>query len=194
MATNEDGQFRSFPKIPRFSRKTIITEKIDGTNALIYISKDLEFKVGSRSRWLSKESDNYGFFSWAEENKEKLLGLGPGYHYGEWWGRGIQRNYGLDHKKFSLFNVTRWGELGDEHAKLPDCCSTVPVLWSGDFEDVSTKIKECVELLKSSGSVAAPGFARPEGVVIYHVGGDILFKKTIEHDEIPKELIKTKTK
>lgn len=37
-----------------------------------------------------------------------------------------------------------------------------------------------------NGSVAAPGFANPEGVVIYHTAGNVLFKKTLIKDEIPK--------
>ncbi len=32
------------------------------------------------------------------------------------------------------------------------------------------------------GSLAAPGYMKPEGVVIYHVAGNVLFKKTLEED------------
>jgi hypothetical protein len=37
--------------------------------------------------------------------------------------------------------------------------------------------------LKEGGSLAAPGFANPEGIVIYHHATKQLFKKTIEKDE-----------
>jgi len=40
--------------------------------------------------------------------------------------------------------------------------------------------------LIETGSVASPGFMRPEGVVVYHVAANMYFKKTIEKDEEPK--------
>jgi hypothetical protein len=36
------------------------------------------------------------------------------------------------------------------------------------------------------GSKAAPGFMKPEGIVVFHVAGNVGFKKTIEKDEEPK--------
>lgn len=33
------------------------------------------------------------------------------------------------------------------------------------------------------GSMAAYGFMKPEGVVVYYVAGNVMFKKTIEKDE-----------
>jgi hypothetical protein len=47
-------------------------------------------------------------------------------------------------------------------------------------------IKECLDKLRATGSVAAPGFMNPEGIVIYHVAGGHLYKKTIDNDERPK--------
>jgi hypothetical protein len=32
------------------------------------------------------------------------------------------------------------------------------------------------------GSAASPGFMKPEGVIAYHVAGNLFFKKTIEKD------------
>ena len=52
----------------------------------------------------------FGFARWVETNRERLITLlGPGLHFGEWWGSGIQRGYGLTKgdKRFSLFNVER---------------------------------------------------------------------------------------
>jgi hypothetical protein len=37
-----------------------------------------------------------------------------------------------------------------------------------------------------TGSLAAPGFLKPEGVVVYHTAGNTLFKATIEDDAMPK--------
>lgn len=169
--------FVEFPKIPRLSRECVVTEKIDGTNGCIYIGADGEFLVGSRTRWITPEADNHGFARWAYANKDELMKLGPGRHFGEWWGQGIQRGYDLKEKRFSLFNVIRWGD----DAARPACCHVVPTLIRGDFH--SDLIGAAMRHLREHGSVASPGFARPEGVVIYHVAGNLYFKKTIEKDE-----------
>jgi hypothetical protein len=173
-------EFKAFQKITRLSRDIIVTEKIDGTNGVIAIGEDGEFAVGSRSRFITPENDNAGFAKWAYANKDELMKLGPGFHYGEWWGNGIQRNYGLKEKRFSLFNVSRWG--GDSFH--PACCNVVPVLFRGPFD--TSIIDNILVNLKNEGSVAAPGFMRPEGVVIFHAVSGYLFKKTIERDEYHK--------
>ena len=173
-------EFQEFPKIARLSRECIITEKIDGTNASIVITEDGEFLTGSRTRWITPTDDNYGFAKWAAANKEELLKLGPGSHYGEWWGLGIQRNYGLKEKRFSLFNTARWSDA----AVRPACCSVVPVLYSGLFSTIL--ICEALGNLAQYGSIAAPGFMKPEGIVIWHEAARMYFKKTIEKDDAPK--------
>jgi len=40
--------------------------------------------------------------------------------------------------------------------------------------------------LAEVGSFVAPGFMDPEGVVMFHVHGRTLFKKTIKKDDVPK--------
>ncbi len=172
-------EFMEWPKIARLSRGMVVTEKLDGTNAQILITDEGEMHVGSRNRWITPEDDNYGFARWVENNKEELMKLGPGRHFGEWWGLGIQRNYGIKEKRFSLFNTSRWIE-GCPAA----CCSVVPVLFTGDF-DIST-VNAVIGALKEAGSRSAPGFMNPEGVVIYHAASRTLFKKTLEKDEEPK--------
>ena len=77
-------EFVEFKKIYRVSRPCVITEKIDGTNAQICITEDNQVLAGSRSRWITPESDNFGFARWAAEHQEELLKLGTGTHYGEW--------------------------------------------------------------------------------------------------------------
>lgn len=175
------SEFVPFQKIGRLSREVIITEKIDGTNGVIQIGDDGSFLVGSRNQWIGKDGDNFGFAGWAFEHKDELIsGLGAGRHYGEWWGAGIQRRYGLSEKRFSLFNTSRWGD----DAVRPKCCHVVPVLWRGDFD--TGEIRLCMSALKADGSVAAPGFMNPEGVVIYHAQANVLFKKTYEKDDAGK--------
>lgn len=171
-------EFQAFDKIPRLKRTIVVTEKIDGTNACIAIGDDGEFATQSRSRIIVPGDDNYGFAAWAYANKEDLLKLGPGYHYGEWWGAGIQRRYGLTEKKFSLFNTGRWSSNPDK----PSCCGVVPILEMGDLSCVDSAVQQ----LRDKGSVAAPGFMFPEGVVIYHTSSRSMFKVTLEKDDEAK--------
>lgn len=176
--------FVGFQKIARLSREIIVTEKIDGTNGIIHVGEDGEVLAGSRTRWLNDSTgDNAGFMAWVRKNTEELRGLGVGTHYGEWWGSGIQRGYGLPkgEKRFSLFNVITWS---DEAGRRPVCCGLVPVLYRGPFE--TAEINGALTTLGALGSRAAPGFMQPEGVVVYHVAGRVLFKKTIMKDEEPK--------
>lgn len=175
-------EFVEFPKMARLSREIIITEKLDGTNAQIFITDEGGFYVGSRSRWITPEADNYGFARWAYDNREELMQLGPGSHFGEWWGAGIQRKYNTGEKRFSLFNVSRWGAPEGR----PACCSVVPTLYVGDF--TTDAVEDCIASLREFGSRAAPGFMNPEGVVVFHTAGRVGFKKTLHKDEVPKTL------
>ena len=171
-------EFQKFSKIPRLSRDCVITEKIDGTNAQIYIGEGGEFLTGSRNRWIVPGDDNAGFAKWALEHKEELLKLGPGRHFGEWWGLGIYRQYGLTEKRFSLFNTGRWNK-----DNTPDCCHVVPILYSGPF--TTYKITETIQGLEKFGSQASLGFMNPEGIVIWHEAARVFLKKTIKNDEKP---------
>lgn len=178
-----DITFEPFPKIARLRRGCTITEKIDGTNAQVIITDDGRIAAASRTRLITPTDDNYGFARWVEGNKEELLKLGPGRHFGEWWGNGIQRNYGLKEKRFSLFNVGRW----HDNPALPACCSVVPLIYKGEFH--SNTVIGVVSGLKIGGSVAAPGFMRPEGVIVWHDAARQLFKVTVEKDDAPKSLV-----
>lgn len=194
--------FLEFPKLARLSRECIITEKIDGTNAQLLIGDDGSLVIGSRTRWITPEQDNHGFARWVMEHREELLQLGPGRHFGEWWGSGIQRGYGLTkgEKRFSLFNVARWCLAGETPQRiatadpriekyqdvLPACCHLVPVLRRGIF--TTDMCESALHELRERGSLASPGFRKPEGIVCFHVAGNVGFKKTLEKDELPKTL------
>lgn len=173
-------EFEAFQKIPRLKRDCVISEKIDGTNAQVFIDDDGHIYAGSRSRWITPADDNFGFAAWVDANTEELAKLGPGHHYGEWWGSGIQRRYDLTEKRLSLFNTGRWSDP----ALLPACCHLVPVLYQGPFS--SEAVDAAVERLRADGSVAAPGFMKAEGVIIYLPAARNLFKVTLEKDEEPK--------
>ena len=199
-------KFVEFPKMARLSRDIIITEKIDGTNASIDIINNLidednygdpsiivtidgrNIRAGSRTRWVTPKDDNHGWAKWVLEHAEELIGLGEGTHFGEWWGSGIQRGYGLPkgEKRFSLFNVARWRDGGKD--VRPACCHVVPVLWEGMFD--TQAINHTLELLKNAGSMASPGFKDPEGIIVWHTAANFGFKKTIKNDESPKSSVK----
>lgn len=168
--------FTEFPSIARLSRDIIVTEKIDGTNAQVHITDDGRVYAGSRTRWITPLADNFGFAAWVQEHRDELLQLGPGSHFGEWWGAGIQRRYNIGEKRFSLFNVSRWSD----DAVRPACCHVVPVLYTGPFDTAA--IEATLTLLGATGSVAAPGFMNPEGVVVWHEKARVLFKKTLGDD------------
>jgi len=218
--------FEPFPKMPRLNRECVITEKIDGTNAQIYImEKDspqffadgwganliwpndrMAILAGSRTRGIcpGKTTDNYGFAGWVQQNGEELSKLGPGRHFGEWWGQGIQRGYGLSEKRFSLFNAGRFSVLPrchendcDPSAAVPgvvdsvtgntiNCCHVVPTLYTGPFR---TSAVESMLLHLRDGSIAAPGFPDPEGIIVWHEAAKHGFKVTLKDDEKPKSLI-----
>lgn len=161
------------------------------------------FFAGSRKRWLdtSSNGDNYGFAKWVQANAEELLKLGEGRHYGEYMGKGIQRGYGLDEKRFYLFNVGKWNKYGDEKRLIsidpktkeerytkdaPKCCETVPILYQGIFDTLEIKCQ--LNDLIERGSFIVPGYMNPEGIIIYHTASGQLFKKTIKDDEKPKTL------
>jgi hypothetical protein len=172
-------EFQKFPKIPRLSRPCVVTEKIDGTNAQICLTEAGQMFVGSRNRWLTQDTDNYGFCRWAVDHYDELKQLGPGRHYGEWWGQGINRAYGLTERRFSLFNTHRW-----LLTPPPACCSIVPVLWTGNFDELD--VDGIMADLVRNGSTAVPGYHAPEGIVVYHSVSRTLFKKTFDNDPTGK--------
>jgi hypothetical protein len=183
-------KFRAFAKIPRLSRDCVITEKIDGTNGCIFVGDDFSIHAGSRTlhagsrtRWITPEDDNFGFAAWVRDNSVDLAAfLGPGFHYGEWWGSGIQRGYGYKkgERFFSLFNTGRWSG----HSERPTCCGVVPILYEGLFS--TAEVDACLERLVSYGSLAAPGYMRPEGVIVFHAAANSCFKKTVDKDDVSK--------
>lgn len=167
--------FHAWPKISRFAAETmVLTEKIDGSNAAVVITED-DIYAQSRSRVITPDKDNFGFARWVEDNKDSLIqDLGQGVWHGEWWGAGIQRRYGLEYKRFSLFNTYRFAEAAP-YFKTPSM-NTVPLLYVGPFDtDVVGIISS--ELYRG-GSMAAPGFDRPEGVVVYLRNANTQYKIT----------------
>lgn len=189
-------EFTPWPKTPRLFRDVVVTEKLDGTNAAIQFHPAGEFQDGSelcfvanladgtysvaaqsRNRLVTPESDNHGFAAWVYDNAASLFeDLGPGTHFGEWWGQGINRGYGLHEKRFSLFNTEKWFGASFSTPRL----RVVPVLRREQFD--TDTLSELVEYLNRWGSIAAPGFMKPEGICVYHTAARQVFKYTFNGD------------
>lgn len=172
--------FIPFPKIPRLKRGCIITEKLDGTNAQVVVDAEGNVRAGSRNRWITPDNDNFGFAAWVKQHEDELRELGEGRHFGEWWGLGIQRGYGLHERRFSLFNTGRWSN------ERPACCDVVPVLYAGDFS--TNTVDWVMDALKETGSQAAPGFMNPEGIIVFMTAARHLYKVLADNDDQPKSL------
>jgi hypothetical protein len=182
--------FAKWPSIQRLSSEICwITEKIDGTNGIIYIPDEPDKPVlaGSRERWLTNEdgmpptkgADNFGFGAWVWERREALRQLGPGYHYGEFHGKGIQRKYNLDDNRWASFEYWREDIVG-----IPGVC-VVPILYTG--EPINGVWDDCVDKLNATGSVLYPGFMEPEGVVItFKNMNRAKFKRLCKNDKLHK--------
>lgn len=224
-------EFKGFPKVPRLMRDVCITEKIDGTNGLVYVelvepypqgcsaAEEADWQkgqpgpdatvvdfadgtrmavyAGSRKRWITPTKDNYGFARWVEANAETLArDLGPGRYFGEWWGSGIQRRYGLqgDDKRFSLFNVRKfraYSNVAEEGTVLFETpgVSVVPVLYEGPIINSLGAFTPNIALgwLAANGSQAKPGFMDPEGIMVYHTRAGQMFKYTLGGDRAKGE-------
>lgn len=205
-------EFVPWPSISRLNKEAIYTEKIDGTNAAVVIDRVLPGEtldvndpdlVGwadngqdvyrvyaqSRKRFITPGDDNFAFAKWVYDNTYELVEvLGEGRHFGEWWGSGIQGGYGLPkgERRFSLFNVKRWEEQlswTKGHILIPELY-TVPVLGKSTF-NTGTALYY-VGQLRTQGSVASPGFMKPEGVVVFHTASQTPYKTFLENDELHK--------
>lgn len=184
--------FEAFDEIQRFLTQCTISEKIHGTNAQVnifeYTSTDgqkheprLQAIAGSRTREVTPEDDNYGFARWVHDNKEALIALlGPGRHFGEWFGSGINHGYGLakGEKRFALFNTYRWGKV--DLSTVPGL-TVVPILYQGPYRE--GLVTEVAAKLLETGSQAAPGCKIPEGVVIRFDKNGVLFKHVFKPEE-----------
>lgn len=175
--------FKAWPKTPRFEEsKLVFTEKIDGTNSCIIFDDEGKLSgVQSRNRMIVPGDDNYGFAKWVHENQEELSHvLGPGYHYGEWWGQGIRRGYGMDRKVFSLFNVGRWGNIFNLHPDktLVDAVPSMEITLEegASFDEVLDRVKEYFLPSSWAASKYNVDYRNPEGFMMYHARSEQLYK------------------
>lgn len=208
--TKEDtmGEFKGWGSTTRENKnknKTIL-EKIDGTNACIVIYNG-QVKAQSRKRMITPDDDNYGFAKWVYGNAGALTDtLGYGYHYGEWFGEGIQKNpLGIEGKRFALFHATKYTASNGFDLEQVDGLETVPLLHHGqcniftipnivqDLETYGSKVKGAkTETVKSE----VPGMgdlvfqyekaAKAEGIIIWNNETKTRTKLLLENDAFHK--------
>lgn len=204
-------EFKAWPKTPRLFREIVVTEKVDGTNSAVIIQESdgeavdpnalatlkhdgvlYEIAAQSRNRLIfpGKTTDNHGFASFVQYNAEHLFDLlGPGRHYGEWWGSGIQGRYKFnssDFKGFALFNTEKHKGLYHWLANPTGGQALVepsPILYEGPFSE--QKIRDILESLKKHGSVISPSDPA-EGIVVYHTQSRQVFKVTLDGNDAGK--------
>lgn len=214
-------EFRNYGKIPRWGKELVwISEKIDGSNSCVVVEdytgvadiSDEEratilgftvtdagvfgVRAQSRSRFIlpGKGKDNFGFAAYTQDNAVALVKtLGVGYHYGEWYGSGIQSGYGLlnGERHFALFPTARhtmWSDDYEKYTAVPGL-EIAPELYEGPFGEGNC-IEDCLNLLRENGSFAqsARGFARPEGVVVQFKLSGARYKAFVNDDGVPKSL------
>jgi hypothetical protein len=167
-----------------------VIEQVDFSASLVdspaisaFVVGDNLYHVGaqSRNKMLTLE-DNFGLWVFVH-GFDLIHTLGTGIHFGEWWGKGIQRSYHQKRNWFSLFNTKRWNE---ENTKHVDGLLVVPVLYEGVFSEKA--IDGCLDDLNTHGSVAAKAVDsrsldfRPEGIVGWHTKLNTYFKVTLNGD------------
>jgi hypothetical protein len=116
------SEFIKYPHLERFGHADVdgidigecwVFPKLDGTNASVWLEGN-EFCAGSRTRKLSKEQDNAGFFNWFISNAARalqlrrfLMSFPVGTRiYGEWLVPHTLRTYREDvWRRFWIFDV-----------------------------------------------------------------------------------------
>lgn len=203
-------EFQAWPKTPRLFRDIVITEKVDGTNSAVIIEEinpELDYEAEgdpfvlaqverggstyavaaqSRNRLIfpGKTTDNHGFAGFVQENAEQLFDLlGPGRHYGEWWGKGIQGRYSVNFKGFALFNTEKHEDLYEwfRDTSIGDVLvEAMPVLYKGPYSE--QKIRETLSELNTNGSLVS--FRdKAEGIVVFHTQSRKVYKVTLDGND-----------
>lgn len=110
--------FRKYQHLEKFGNTAVegiengtcyVFPKIDGTNASIWLGDDNTIQAGSRTRVLSIDNDNAGFYEWVleQENIKKMLLENPDIRlYGEWLVPHSLKTYREDAwRNFYVFDV-----------------------------------------------------------------------------------------
>jgi hypothetical protein len=140
-------QFKKYMHLERFGSTEVaqielgecyVFPKIDGTNASVWF--DDAIQAGSRTRQLSKESDNAGFYNWVltQPNIAEYLRENPTHTlYGEWLVPHSLKTYRDDTwRKFYVFDVAIDKEATEV---LHDTDDTIKYLHYNDYKPLLEK-------------------------------------------------------
>jgi len=150
--------------------KCYIFPKIDGTNASVWLGDDRALCAGSRTRELSLESDNAGFYRWVQENKElfSFLELEPQLRiYGEWLVPHTLRTYREEAwRQFYVFDVyDTSAEIYLPYENYVKIITDLPVIAPIEFVENAT-LEHLHKLLDRNTYLIADGNGSGEGIVI----------------------------
>lgn len=148
-----------------------IFPKIDGTNAHVWL-EDGMIHAGSRTRELSEDKDNAGFFKWVIESEkilEVLNALPDGAHvFGEWLVPHSLKTYRQDAwRRFYIFDVV----IGERHMPYEDYKKVLNDVGYDDYIAPIRIIKNPTEenvyaTLEQNNYLIEDGKGAGEGVVI----------------------------
>jgi RNA ligase len=177
-------EFIPYPHLERFGTDEVqginlgecyIFPKIDGTNASVWSDGHGGVHCGSRTRVLSAEADNAGFYKWVQENAQLQAFTQdfPGYRlYGEWLVPHSLKTYRDDAwRQFYVFDIlTPGGWMVYE--KLESLCKAygVPFIpcvakaYNPTYEQLLAQAEKNTYLLKD-------GSGAGEGVVLKRYDG-----------------------
>jgi len=159
-------------------------------------------RAQSRKRIITPGNDNFGFAKWVWDNAEGLANLlGFGYHYGEWYGEGIQKNpLAVAGRRWALFNTWHWGRKENlERLRMVDIpgLTLVPVLHDEQRDGPADyfTIPGVIEGLKVGGS-RADGYMTlpnahkmdfhvegPEGIIVWQRETSQRYKILLQEDD-----------
>lgn len=162
-------------------------------------------RAQSRKRIITPGNDNFGFAKWVWDNAEALANtLGMGYHYGEWYGEGIQKNpLAVKGRYWALFNTWHWAR--PENALRLSLSGVqglthVPVLHDESRDGPATweTIPAVLDRLRALGSLADGYMSHPlahkmdyhvegpEGIIVWHKETQQKYKILLHNDSIHK--------
>lgn len=194
-------EFEKYQHIERFGQpsvdgildgKVYVFNKIDGTNAQVWIDENKVLHFGSRNRELSLDFDNAGFMAKISNDERiiKFLTDYPNYRvYGEWLKPHTIKNYEDDAwDKFYIFDITTedekyvqypvYSKLLDEYGL--DYIPLLTCLGNPTYEDI-------LKLLDNVNFLIKDGSGQGEGIVIKNYDFVNRFGRTVWAKIVSKE-------
>lgn len=177
-------EFRKYQHIERFGCEEVdgielgeclIFPKIDGTNSSVWVDDSSNIKAGSRTRELSLEQDNAGFYAFVLQNENicNYLRKHPTHRiYGEWLVAHTLKTYRDDAwRRFYVFDVCLDKE-NDEVEYIPyDIYKTMLEEFNLDYIPPLAKVKNgnydyFIKALEKNTFLVKDGQGFGEGIVI----------------------------